>query len=121
MAKLLERPNRYMKSYRTKSHFEEFGGFWRVFSKWGDLSTPKRVNDEVSGIGNCKFEFSTIKNHYKDIHNNILDKSLKKQKWGVFSPKSPPGDANQSFPGVGGTTYAFITIVSVFWQSFRKI
>ena len=90
-----------MKSTRTKSHFEEFGAFWGVFSKWGDLSTPKRrVNDEVSGIGTCKFEFSTIKNHYKDIHNDILDKSSKKpQKWGVFSPKSPRGTRTRVLPG----------------------
>ena len=85
------------------------------------VSTPKKVNDEISGIGTCKFEFSTIKNHYKDIHNDIFDKSSKNPKMGAFSPKSPPGDVNPSFAGVGGTTCTFITIVSVFWQSFRKI
>ena len=64
------------------------------------ISTPKRVNDEASAIGTCKFEFSTIKNHYKDIHNDILDKSSKKpQKWGVFSPKSPRGTRTRVFPG----------------------
>ena len=68
-----------MKSCRVKSliltNLGAFGGF---------LATPKRVNDEFLGIGTCKFEFSTIKNHYKDIHNDILDKSLKKPQKGVF-------------------------------------
>ena len=48
------------------------------------VSTQKEVNGEVSDIGTCKFEFSTIKNHYKDIHNGILDKILKKAQNGVF-------------------------------------
>ena len=79
------------------------------------VSTPKEVNDKVSGIGTCKFEFSTLKNHYKDIHNDILDKGSKKpQKWGVFSPKSPPEDAKQSFSRLGATNYTLITVVSPF-------
>ena len=32
---------------------------------------PKQTNDEFSGIGTSKFEFSTIINHYKDMHNGI--------------------------------------------------
>ena len=62
--------------------FTGFGGYF--LSDWEAVSTQKEVNDEVSGIGTCKFEFSTIKNHYKDIHNDILDKSLKRPQNGVF-------------------------------------
>ena len=52
---------------------------------------PKRVNNKVSGIGTCKFEFNTIKHHYNDIHNDILDKHQKKSpERGVFSPKRAP-------------------------------
>ena len=54
----------------------EDGGFWGFLANEGDVSPPKRVNDEVSGIETCKFEFSTIKHHYKDILNGILDKFL---------------------------------------------
>ena len=35
------------------------------------VSTPKHVKNEVSGVRNGKFEFSTIKNHYKDIYDVI--------------------------------------------------
>ena len=61
----------------------------------------KWVNDEVSGNGTRKIEFSTIKNHYKDIHNGILDKHYKKApKRGVFSPKRAP----RAHPGVTCST-----------------
>ena len=74
-----------MKSYKIKSLILNNLGAFGVFLANGEaVSTPKEVNDEVSGIGTCKFEFSTIKNHYKDIHNDILDKSLKKPQNGVF-------------------------------------
>ena len=79
-----------MKSYRIKSLIlNNLAGFWAVFLANGEtVLTPTWVNDEFSGIGTCKFEFSTIKTYYKDIHNNILDKSQKKPpKWGVSSPK----------------------------------
>ena len=39
---------------------------------------------------------------------------------GVFLALKVPGDMNQSFAGVGGTNCMFITIVSAFWQSFKK-
>ena len=39
---------------------------------------------------------------------------------GCFSPKSPPGDANQSFAKVGGTNYTFIQIVSPFCKVLEK-
>ena len=49
-------------------------------------------------------------------------KVKKAPKMGCFSPKSPPEDANRkTFARVDGTNYTFITIVSTFWQSFRKI
>ena len=52
----------------------------------------KRVNDTFTGIETCKFEFSTIKNHYNDIHNDILDKHQKKAHKGAFlALKEPPG------------------------------
>ena len=44
----------------------------------------KKVNDDFSGTGTCKFEFSTIKSHHKDIHNNILYKSSKRPQMGWF-------------------------------------
>ena len=47
-------------------------------------------------------------------------KVRKTPKWGVLALKVPPGDVNQSFAGVGGTTCTFITIVSTFSQHFRK-
>ena len=42
------------------------------------VSTPKHVKNEVSGVRNGKFEFGTIKNHYIDIYDVILDKLQKK-------------------------------------------
>ena len=78
--------------------------FWGIFSPKSPQGTrntsQKRVNDKVSNIGTCKFEFTTIKNHYNDIHNGILDKQQKKPQKGVFlALKEPPGHT-QSYPGV---------------------
>ena len=56
---------------------------------------PKSVNDKIPGIGTCKFEFATIKNHYNDIHNGILDKHQKKPQKGHFSPKRAPGHTQE--------------------------
>ena len=54
------------------------------FQKW--------VNGDVSGIGTCKFEFSTIKNPYNDIQNGIFDNHHKKpQKWCFLALKVPRG------------------------------
>ena len=54
--------------------------------------SKKWVNSEVSGIGTCKFEFSTIKNPittYKMVFETI---SRKRPKKGVFlAPKVPRG------------------------------
>ena len=56
----------------------------------------KRVNGKVSGIGTYKFEFSTIKNDYNDIHNDILDKHQKKAPNGVvLALKEPPGHTQE--------------------------
>ena len=59
-------------------------------SQWTRNTTQKRVNDKVSGIGTCKFEFSSLKNHYNDIHNCISTNIRKKPQKGVFSPKRAP-------------------------------
>ena len=61
--------------------------FWGIFSPkspQGSKKHPKKVNNKVSGIGTCKFEFSIIKNHYNNIHNDILDKHQKKPQKGCF-------------------------------------
>ena len=85
--------------------------FWTIWgflgAFLGDLSTPKRVNEEFSGIGTCKFEFSTIKNHYKDIHNDILDKSLKKPQNGVFLALKGPRGREPEFCR-GGRYYLYV-------------
>ena len=60
------------------------GAFWGFLAIGETYPLESGQMMEVSCIGNCKFEFSTIKNHYKDIHNAILDKSLKKTKMGCF-------------------------------------
>ena len=50
------------------------------------------MNDEVSCDDICKFEIGTTKNHYKDIHNDILEKHQKKSPKGVFlALKVPEG------------------------------
>ena len=50
-------------------------GFLGLFKPIGPLYPfQKKVNDEVSCDGICKFEIGTIKSHYKDIYNDILDK-----------------------------------------------
>ena len=74
------------------------GSFWPIS---GDTSQiPKLPNNEVSGIGTSKFEFSTIKNHYKDIHNGISDKDQEKAlKKGTSIPKSPWGTQTRVLPG----------------------
>ena len=86
------------------------------------VSVPKKVNNEVSCDGICKFEIGTIKNHYKDIDNDILDKRQKKPpKRGIFSPKSPRGTQTRVFSGVSSNSFMFITIVFTFLQNFIKI
>ena len=68
-----------------------FGVFLALKVPRGRETHPKkRVNDKVSGIWTCKFEFSTIKSHYNDIQNGILDKHQKSPKRGVFCPKRAP-------------------------------
>ena len=68
-------------------------GFLGLFKAHRDtVSIPKKVNNEVSCDGICKFEIGTIKNHYKDIHNDIFDKHQKKPPKGVFlTLKVPEG------------------------------
>ena len=60
----------------------------------GVTTRPKRKNDEVSSTGTCKFEFSAIKNHYKDIREDILDKYQKSPQKGAFSALKAPGARN---------------------------
>ena len=57
-----------MKSYETKTcdyHFRASVGIFTLLElePSGAVSFPKQVNDNVSGIGICNFEFCTIKNH----------------------------------------------------------
>ena len=66
---------------------------------------PKRVNDEVSSTMTCKFDFSTIENHYKDMHNDIFDKHLKSPQKGCFLALKVLGDVNQISPRLNGTCF----------------
>ena len=75
-------------------------GFLGLFMPIGDaVSVPKKVNDDVSCNDICKFEFNTIKNHYSNIHNDILDKHQKRPQEGIFSPKSAWGTRTRVFSG----------------------
>ena len=61
------------------------GAFLAIKVPRGREPDSKMGEREVSGIGTCKFEFSTIKNPYNDIQNGIFDNHHKKpQKRGVF-------------------------------------
>ena len=73
------------------------GVFLALISPQGTWNTSQqKVNDKVSCIGTYKFEFSTIKNHYNDIHNGILDKHQKKPQKGCFlALKEPPGHTQE--------------------------
>ena len=55
------------------------------------VSTPKHVKNEVSGVRNGKFEFSTIKNHYKDIYDVIWTNFRKSPPKGVLRRQEGPG------------------------------
>ena len=70
---------------------------------------PKQTNDEFSGIGTSKFEFRTIINHYKDIHNGILHKNQKNHKKGVFLALKVPEGREPEFSGIGSGNCRFIT------------
>ena len=74
----------------AKSYFQQFKIWGKEFSilfLFSDaVSTPKHVKNEVSGVRNCKFEFSAIKNHYMDIYDVILDKLQKSPREGDFEP-----------------------------------
>ena len=70
---------------RREGVFWSIWGFLGLFKPIRDVVTiPKKANDAFSPTGICKFEFSTIKNHYKDIHDDILDKHQKKPPKGMF-------------------------------------
>ena len=74
-----------MKSYRIKSLIlKNLGAFWFILANGETLSTPKRENEKVSGIGTCKFEFSAVKTTIKTYIIDILDKSSEKPQNGVF-------------------------------------
>ena len=82
-----------MKSYQARRVILANLGLIRAFlSPQGRLIRPKKTNDEFAPNGIRKFKFVNIKNHYKDIHNAILDKHQKKPpKGGLFNTKSPRG------------------------------
>ena len=61
------------------------------------VAIPKQRNDELSGIGTSKFEFSTIINHYEDIHNGILHKKQKTHKMGGVLALKVPGGCEPEF------------------------
>ena len=82
---------------RREGYFGQFGAF-RAFKPMRDaVSVPKKVNDDVSCNDICKFEFSTIKRRYSDIHNAILDKHQKKPQKGVFLALKAPGGHEPEF------------------------
>ena len=52
-----------------------------------------------------KFEFGTIKNHYSDIHNDILDKRHKSSQKGYFLVLKAPRGHEPEFFGVNSNTF----------------
>ena len=90
-----------MKSYKARGVFWSIGGFLGLFKPIRDtVSVPKKVNDDVSCNDICKFEFNAIKNHYSDIHNDILDRHQKNPQKGVFfSPEPLGGTRTRVFSG----------------------
>ena len=94
------RSDGWMKSYTARRVFWPIRGFLELFKPIGDaVSVPKKVNDDVSCNDICKFEFGTTKNHYSDIHNDILHKHQKSSQRGYFLALKSPRDTNQFFLG----------------------
>ena len=50
------------------------------------VSNPKQVKNEVSGVRSGKFEFSTIKTHYKDIYGVMWTNFTKSPHRGFNKP-----------------------------------
>ena len=85
------------KCEKVKMPFWPIWGIFGLFKAHRDaVSVPKKVNDKVSCDGIRKFEIGTMKTHYKDIHNDILEKHQKKPRKGVFlALKEPPGHTQE--------------------------
>ena len=84
------------------------------------LPRPKKVTDDVSCNGICKFEFCTVKNHYSDIHNDILDKHQKSPKKGYFlALKVPRGREPEFCQGQQYRFYVHINYLHIFGK-FQK-
>ena len=83
------------------------------FQKW--------VNGEVSGIGTCKFEFSTIKTPITTYKMDFLTIVRKSPQKGVFfSPKSPQGTRSRVLPGSTITFLCSHQLSSNFWKVSEK-
>ena len=82
-----------------KYHFGKFGGFLALFEAHRDaLSDPKKVNDEVSCDGICKFEIGTIKTTIKTCIMKFWTNIKKSPQRGVLALKVPKGH-EPVFPG----------------------
>ena len=89
-----------MKSYKSIGVFWSTRGFLGHFQAHrGWFLHSKKVNDDVSCNDICKFEFGTIKKHYSDIHNDILDKRQKSPQKGYLALKAPGGHEPEFFRG----------------------
>ena len=86
---------------QKRSFYQNWGHFGGIFSNKSPHGTRTRfqklVNGEVSGIGTCKFESSTIKTPMKTyimvFSTNIRKKPLK----GVFLALKVPGGREPEF------------------------
>ena len=88
------------------------GGMRTRFQKW--------VNGEVSGIGTCKFEFSTIKTHittYKMAFPTNIRKSP--QKGCFLALKVPRGREPEFWQGQEQQFYVHINYLQIFGK-FQK-
>ena len=74
-----------MKGYKARNVISANLGILGLFKPvWTPYLFQKKENDKVSWSGIFKFECGTVKIHYKDKHNDILDKHHKKSPKGVF-------------------------------------
>ena len=113
-------------SYGSKKVFLSkigiLGAFLAIKSPPGTRTRfQKRVNREVSGIGTCKFEFSTIKTPimtYKMAFSTNIRKSP--QKGVLSSPKSPQGTRSGVLPGSTITILCSHQLSSNFWKVSEK-
>ena len=83
----------------------------------GANEIPKLVNDEVSAIGPCKFEFCTLKTHIKTYIMAFSTKTSKSPKQGVvFNPKIPRGTRTGVLPGSEIMILCPYDLSSKFWK-----